>query len=138
VVSFIIFCVIFTVFWRGICLWLIVLFLCCFCLVVDAFICMFCIFMTYSTSCCCHYKLKDPWNVRIYVCKISLILVTRTVRAVFNQSTQDVRVMLTIRKNEAVDAPVSGLLQVSRFVPESLVRTSAPAFLQMFRSLWRR
>jgi acetolactate synthase regulatory subunit len=34
------------------------LFLCCFCFVVSAFICMFCIFMIYSTSCCCHYKLK--------------------------------------------------------------------------------
>jgi hypothetical protein len=40
----------------------------CFCFVVAAFICMFCIFMTYSTFCCCHYKLKDPWNVCMYVC----------------------------------------------------------------------
>jgi hypothetical protein len=40
--------------------------LCCF--VVAAFICLFCIFMTYSTSCCCYYKLMDPWNVRAYVC----------------------------------------------------------------------
>jgi hypothetical protein len=39
------------------------LFLCCFCFVVAAFICMFCIFMTYSTSYCCCYKLIDPWNV---------------------------------------------------------------------------
>jgi len=40
--------------------------LCCF--VLSAFICMLCIFMTYSTSYCCHYKLKDPWNVCMYVC----------------------------------------------------------------------
>jgi hypothetical protein len=45
------------------------LFLCCFSFVVAAFICMYCIFMTYSTSCCCHYKLMDPWNVRMYVKK---------------------------------------------------------------------
>jgi hypothetical protein len=37
--------------------------LCCFCFVVAAFICMFCIFMTYSTSYCCH-KLKYSWNLR--------------------------------------------------------------------------
>jgi hypothetical protein len=36
--------------------------LCYFCFVLSAFICIFCIFMTYSTSYCCHYKLKDPWN----------------------------------------------------------------------------
>jgi hypothetical protein len=31
---------------------------------------MFCIFMTYSTSCCCHYKLMDPWSAYtcVYVC----------------------------------------------------------------------
>jgi len=28
---------------------------------------MLCIFMTYSTSYCCHYKLKDPWNVCVCV-----------------------------------------------------------------------
>jgi len=31
--------------------------------VVAAFICMFFIFMTYSTSYCCYYKLLYPWNV---------------------------------------------------------------------------
>jgi hypothetical protein len=38
----------------------VVLFLFCFCFVVAiAFICIFCIFMPYSTSYCCHYKLTD-------------------------------------------------------------------------------
>jgi hypothetical protein len=46
--------------------------LCCFCFVVAAFICMFCIFMTYSTSCCGHYKLMDPWAVCTYVCKLAV------------------------------------------------------------------
>jgi len=55
-----IFCVIFTVFWKSICLR-------CFCFVVAAFISMFCIFMTYSTSYSYHYILMDPWiHVRIY------------------------------------------------------------------------
>jgi len=40
----------------------IILFLCCFCSVIAAFICMFSIFMTYSTSYSCHYKLMHPWN----------------------------------------------------------------------------
>jgi len=39
-----------------------------FCFVVVAFICMFCIFMTYSISYCCHYKLMDPWNMCVCVC----------------------------------------------------------------------
>jgi ABC-type transport system involved in multi-copper enzyme maturation permease subunit len=45
----------------------VVLFLCCFCFVVAAFICMFCSFMTYSTSYCCHYELKDPRCVCVCV-----------------------------------------------------------------------
>jgi hypothetical protein len=32
------------------------------CFVLSAFICMLCIFMTYFTSYCCHYKLRDPRN----------------------------------------------------------------------------
>jgi hypothetical protein len=36
-----------------------------FCFVAP-FVCILCIFMTYSTSYCCHYKLKDPWNICIY------------------------------------------------------------------------
>jgi len=36
--------------------------LCCVCFVVPIFICIFCIFMTYSTSYCCHYELTDPWK----------------------------------------------------------------------------
>jgi hypothetical protein len=31
-------------------------FLCCACFVTAAYICIFCIFITYSTSYCCHYK----------------------------------------------------------------------------------
>jgi hypothetical protein len=45
----------------------VVLCLCCFCFVLSAFACMLCIFMTYSTSYCCHYKLKDPWNVCVCI-----------------------------------------------------------------------
>jgi len=45
-----------------------VLFLCCFGLLLSAFLCMLCIFMTYSTSYRCHYKLMDPLYVRMYVC----------------------------------------------------------------------
>jgi hypothetical protein len=35
--------------------------------------CYFCIYLYVAylydfTSCCCHYKLKDPWNVCMYVC----------------------------------------------------------------------
>jgi len=41
----------------------VILFLCCFCFVVAAFICMFSTFMAYPTSYCCHYKLMDPWVV---------------------------------------------------------------------------
>jgi hypothetical protein len=49
------------------------LFLCCVCFVVATFICMFCIFITYSTSYCCHYKLMDPHvcacaHMRVCVC----------------------------------------------------------------------
>jgi hypothetical protein len=47
------------------------------CFVVAAFICMFCIFMTYSTSCCCHYGLIDPWNVCMYVCIYLFMMPTR-------------------------------------------------------------
>jgi hypothetical protein len=39
----------------------------CFCFVVAAVLCMFCIFMTYFTSYCCHYELRDPWNECTYV-----------------------------------------------------------------------
>jgi hypothetical protein len=39
-----------------------------FCFVVAAFICKFYIFMTYSTSYCCHYRLMDPRNVCKCVC----------------------------------------------------------------------
>jgi hypothetical protein len=39
-----------------------------FCFVLSAFICMLCIFMTYSTSYFCHYKLRDLWNICMYVC----------------------------------------------------------------------
>jgi hypothetical protein len=46
----------------------VILCLCCFCFVLSAFLCMLCIFMNYSTSYCCHYKLKDPWNVCVYIC----------------------------------------------------------------------
>jgi len=42
------------------------LFLCCFCFVVAAFICMFCIFTTYSTSYCWFYELMGPRNVCMY------------------------------------------------------------------------
>jgi hypothetical protein len=38
----------------------VVLCLCCFYFVTAAFICMFCVFMTYSTSFCCHDKIMDP------------------------------------------------------------------------------
>jgi hypothetical protein len=44
-----------------------------YCVCVDfvlffyAFICMLYSFTTYSTSYCFHYKLKDPWNVCMYV-----------------------------------------------------------------------
>jgi hypothetical protein len=41
----------------------VVLYLCCFCSVVAAFICM-----TYFTTYCCHYKLTDLWTVCMYVC----------------------------------------------------------------------
>jgi hypothetical protein len=34
-----------------------------FCFVVAAFVC---VFMTYSTSCCCHYKHMDPGYVCMY------------------------------------------------------------------------
>jgi len=44
-----------------------VLFLCCYCFVAG-FIYMFYIFMTYSTSFCCHYKLIDPWNMCVRAC----------------------------------------------------------------------
>jgi hypothetical protein len=44
------------------------LFLCCFCFVVAPFISVFCFFMTYSASCCCHYKLTDPRNMCMCVC----------------------------------------------------------------------
>jgi hypothetical protein len=42
------FCVISTVFWKSVCLWFVILFLCCFCfVVVTAFICNFFILMTF-------------------------------------------------------------------------------------------
>jgi hypothetical protein len=46
----------------------VVLCLCYFYFVLSAFICMLCIFVTYSTYHCCHYKLKEPWNICMYVC----------------------------------------------------------------------
>jgi hypothetical protein len=70
------FCVIFTAFWKIICLRfhsimsVLLLFCfvyCCSCLILSAFICTLCIFTTYSASYCCHYKLKDPWNVCVCV-----------------------------------------------------------------------
>jgi len=39
----------------------------CFCFILSAFICMLCTFKTYSTSYCCHYKLKDPWYLCMYI-----------------------------------------------------------------------
>jgi hypothetical protein len=65
------------------------LLLCCICFVFAAFIFMFCIFMTYSTSCCCHYKLTDPCNVCMYVWKIELWLGSR--RAKFGTKTSVVK-----------------------------------------------
>jgi hypothetical protein len=62
------FSVFFTVVWKKVFVCgFVVLCLCCFCFVLSAFICMLCIFMTYSTSCCCHYKHKDTWNVRVCI-----------------------------------------------------------------------
>jgi len=41
----------------------IVLFLFCCCCIY-----LFCIFVIYSISYCCHYKLMDPWDVCMFVC----------------------------------------------------------------------
>jgi hypothetical protein len=46
--------------------------------------CLFYVFMTYSTSCCCHYKLKDPWNVCMYVCMYVCIIIIIIINEVFS------------------------------------------------------
>jgi len=59
---------------------------CFFCFVVAAFICM-----AYSTPCCCHYKLKDPWNIYIYVCVCVII----NFSSICSPQTQVSRVLLS-------------------------------------------
>jgi len=61
-----VFGLIFTVFSKHV-YGFIILFMCCY-FVVAAIIYIFCIFMTYSTSYCCYYKLIDSWNVCARMC----------------------------------------------------------------------